>query len=133
MNGRLTTSLLIMRIAVFAVMCIWTIDKFMNPGHAIEIFGHFYMLQGEWFTSNIMYIIGGIEMVVLVAFLLGIMKTISYGLVMIFHAISTISTYKYMTTPFMEPNMLFFTAIPMLAACIALFLLREDDTKWSIG
>jgi hypothetical protein len=35
--------------------------------------------------------------------------------------------------PFTDANLLFFAAWPMLAACIALFLLREHDTLLSIG
>lgn len=31
------------------------------------------------------------------------------------------------------PNLLFFAAWPMLAACLALFLLRDEDTLATVG
>jgi putative oxidoreductase len=77
-----------MRLAVFLVMLMWTLDKFINPGHAGKIFGKFYF-------------IAGLERTVL--------------------ALHTVST------------LLFFAAWPMLAGCLMLYLLRDEDVILSLN
>ena len=52
---------------------------------------------------------------------------------LLFHSISTLSSYKQYFAPFEGPNLLFFAAWPMLAACLALYLLRDLDTMWVVG
>jgi hypothetical protein len=47
---------------------------------------------------------------------------------LIFHAISTLASYRQYLAPF--DNLLFFAAWPMLAACFTLYLLRDLDTRW---
>ena len=49
---------------------------------------------------------------------------------LVLHAISTLSSYKMYLAAF--DNLLFFAAWPMLAACIALFYLRDLDTRFTI-
>ncbi|MGR8952465.1 MAG: hypothetical protein ACU83V_08615 [Gammaproteobacteria bacterium] len=41
---KLRGSLLAMRLAIFGVMLMWTLDKFLNPGHAVKVFENFYFL-----------------------------------------------------------------------------------------
>lgn len=48
------------------------------------------------------------------------------------HAVSTLSTYKELLNPYEPPNHLFWAAVPLLAALIALFLLREEDNLLTI-
>ena len=64
-------------------------------------------------------------------FLAGAFKTWTYGLILILHAASTFSSYSQYLDAF--NNLLFFAAWPMLAACLALFLLREADTLLSVN
>ena len=40
-RNRLQWSLFALRLGVFIVMFIWTLDKFVNPGHSIAIFEKF--------------------------------------------------------------------------------------------
>lgn len=65
-------------------------------------------------------------------FVSGAFKLWTYGLVTILHAVSTLATFPNYLHPFQEGNLLFFAAWPMLAACIALFLLRDEDTLWAL-
>jgi putative oxidoreductase len=46
--------------------------------------------------------------------------------VFVFHAISTVASYRQYLDPF--ANLLFFAAWPMLAACYTLYILRDFDT-----
>ena len=98
--------------------CHSTLDKFIRPEHAAAVFEHFYFLAG--LSHTLIMVIGALEILVLVGFVLGIQKTITYGLVFIFHAVSTLSSFRIYLTPFEEVNLLFFAAWPMLAACYAL-------------
>jgi len=58
-------------------------------------------------------------------------KTLSYGLGLLLHAVSTLATYQELFAPF-GANHLFLAALPVLAAFIALFLLRRQDTLLSL-
>lgn len=129
MNDRLGISLFILRLSVFGVMLVWTIDKFVNPAHAAAIFEHFYFIKGV--STNAVYAMGVIELAILAGFLLGVAKTWTYGAVLAFHAVSTLSSYKQYLDPFADSHLLFFAAWPMLAACFALFMLRDKDKLFS--
>ena len=127
---RLQFPLLILRLSVFLVMLMWTIDKFVNPGHAAKVYEKFYYIAGLDFV--VVYAIGAIEIVILLLFLIGYQKKYTYGAVLVFHAVSTLSSFNQYLAPFQGPNLLFFAAWPMLAACIALFILRDQDSKLSV-
>jgi len=45
-RNRIGVALLILRITVFLVMLVWTIDKFVRPAHAASVYEHFYFLRG---------------------------------------------------------------------------------------
>ena len=128
---KLQLSLLFLRVTVFLVMFMWTIDKFVNPGHAAKVYESFYYIAG--LESVVMYAIGAAEMVLLLLFLAGYKKTLTYGAVLILHAVSTLSSFNQYLAPFEGPNLLFFAAWPMLAACLMLFLLRDQDKMLSLG
>ncbi|MEN8107500.1 MAG: hypothetical protein ABFS22_05780 [Pseudomonadota bacterium] len=128
---KLQLSLLLLRVTVFLVMFMWTIDKFMNPGHAAKVYESFYYIAGV--ESVVMYSIGAIEMVLLLLFLAGFKKKYTYGAVLILHTVSTLSSFNQYLAPFDGPNLLFFAAWPMLAACFTLFLLRDQDKMMSLG
>ena len=127
----LQLSLLFLRLSVFLVMFMWTIDKFINPGHVTKVYESFYFIVG--LEPVVMYAIGAIEMIILLLFLVGYKKTYTYGAVLVLHTVSTLSSFKQYLEPFDGPNLLFFAAWPMLAACSALFLLRDQDEKWSVS
>jgi hypothetical protein len=104
----------------------WTIDKLINPAHAGKIYEKFYFIGG--LEGSVIQVLGIVELIILIAFLVGLHKKfISYGFVLVIHAVSTQSSFKQYLTPFEGPNLLFFAAWPMLVACIALFLLRDED------
>ena len=129
--NKLSTSLFFLRISVFLVMFMWTLDKFINAKHAALVYETFYQIADM--NIGVLYFIAAVELIIVFGFLVGVFKTFTYGAVLLFHAISTVSTYRQYLAPFEEMNLLFFAALPMLAACLALFLLRRDDTFLSIG
>ncbi len=127
----LQLSLLLLRLSVFLVMLMWTLDKFVNPAHAAKVFEHFYFIEGM--GAAVMRIIGAVELVIILAFVAGLAKRWSYGFVLVVHAISTLSSFRMYLDPFAASNLLFFAAWPMLAACVALYLLRDEDRLASAG
>ncbi|MDA3869304.1 MAG: hypothetical protein PF589_05030 [Gammaproteobacteria bacterium] len=129
-NKNLEYSLLFLRLSVFLVMFMWTIDKFINPEHTAGIYESFYYIAG--LETALVYAIGTVEIILLLMFLAGYKKLYSYGIVLAIHAISTLSSFKQYLAPFDGANLLFFAAWPMLAACLTLFMLRDEDKKLSI-
>jgi hypothetical protein len=127
-SSRISEVLLALRLSVFLVMLMWTLDKFANPAHAARVYQHFYAIGGLGRTAFLA--IGIAELVLLAAFLVGYRKRFTYGAVFAFHAVSTLSSYPQYLAPF--ENLLFFAAWPMLAACFALYRLRDLDTKLTI-
>jgi putative oxidoreductase len=130
-RNRVGVALLVLRVTVFLVMVIWTIDKFVRPAHAASVYEHFYFLRG--LGPATMYAIGVLELAILIGFVLGFAPRLTYGLVLLFHAVSTLSSFRQYFHPFEGPNILFFAAWPMLGACFALYYLRHLDTLWRIG
>lgn len=123
---RLRVSLLALRLGVFLVMILWTLDKFLNPDHTARVFAHFYRIEDLGGAAA--WAVGAAQLVIVLAFVAGLWKRWSYGLVFVMHAVSTLSTYERLAAPYEGTNLLFYAAWPMLAACLALYLLRDSDT-----
>ena len=108
---RLQWSLLALRLGVFIVMFVWTLDKFVNPGHSIAIFEKFYSIPG--LGETVAYIMGALQ------------------LILVLHGGSTLSALGQYLDAF--NNLLFFAAWPMWAACFVLYFMRDQDTKFTLG
>ena len=130
-EDRLPLALFFLRLGVFVVFFIWTVDKLLRPEHAASIFERYYFLGG--LGRETAYLIGAVEMLLILGFLLGLAKRYTYGAVLILHAISTLATFAKYIAPFEAHNLLYFAAWPMLAACFALYMLRDFDTLWTIS
>lgn len=127
LTGRLQTSLLTLRLGVFIVMFVWTMDKFVNPGHSVVVFEKYYGLGS---SDLISYLLGTVQLLLVLAFVTGIKKRFTYGLIFLMHGGSTLSAYAKYADPF--NSLLFFAAWPMWAACFTLYLLRDADVKFTI-
>lgn len=130
-RDRVGVALLVLRVTVFLVMLMWTIDKFVRPAHATSVYEHFYFLGG--IGPTIMYAIAVAELVLLIGFVVSFAPRFTYGVVFLLHAVSTLSSFRQYFHPFQNVNLLFFAAWPMLGACFALYCLRDLDTLWGVG
>lgn len=126
----LEVSLALIRLATAGFLLIWVFDKLLNSERAMQTFTKFYT---EISADTAMLAIGVIQLVIVLAFAAGAFKTLTYGAVTLMHAVSTLSSYQLYLDPFARPNILFWAAIPVLAAMIALFILRRRDRLWSVG
>lgn len=125
-GGRVPLVLLLLRLSVALVMLVWIADKFFNPAHASAVFEGFYGIGG--LGTAIIYVIGLVQLLIVIGFVLGFKKTWTYGAVLLMHAASTLISFPKYLDPLAVPNILFFAAWPMLAACFGVFYLRDLDT-----
>ena len=128
-NRELPVALFILRLGLGAFLLLFGIDKLVAPATTVEVFAQFYGLIA---SHGMVYATGVLEILLGLAFLAGLWKTLSYGLGLLLHAVSTLATYHELLSPF-GANHMFLAALPVLAAFIALFLLRRHDTLWSAG
>lgn len=129
----LALALAILRISLGVFLLIWGLEKFAVPQTTVSIWTSFYLVD---IGSAIPYVIGTLEVALALAITAGVWRSISYGLGMVFHAISVASTWKRLLDPwgvylFDRPQHLFLAGVPVLAAFIALYLLREADI-WTV-
>jgi putative oxidoreductase len=130
LGGRVPFVLLLLRLGVFIVMLVWALDKFFSPGHASQVFEAFYKIGG--IGNGPIYVLGAIQLALVLGFVTGFKKTWTYGAVLLMHGVSTLVSFPRYLDPFTSPNLLFLAAWPMLAACFALFYLRDLDNLWVI-
>lgn len=127
----LEISLLLLRLSLGAFFLVWSIDKIINPEHAQAVFERFYLtsISGELAIAT-----GAVQTLLVLAFMAGAFKTLTYGLAVLMHAVSTLSTWKHLIAPYApDTSMLFWAAVPVLFALVALFMLRERDRLMSVS
>ena len=119
---QLGIALLALRLSIALVFIMWALDKVLVPEHAMKVFSGFYGLD---ISSGFSVALGIAQLVFIGVFLAGLWKNLTYLAILVLHSGSTFSSFAKYLDPF--NNLLFFTAWPMLAACFALYLLREHD------
>ena len=127
---QLEIGLLLIRLSTGVFFLIWSIEKVISPEITQKVFSRFYMLE---ISPTIAVAIGIFQTLIVLAFMLGLFKIWTYGAILGMHGVSTLSTYKELLNPYQPPNHLFWAAVPLLAALIALFLLREEDRLLNIA
>ena len=129
-QSKIAMSTLILRVSIFLFMLPWALEKFTDPETTAKIFAGFYKIKDLPATGS--YAVGTVWLLLLLAFVTGFKKRISYFLVALFHGVGTIFTIPKLL-PFLDTyNHLFLAAIPTLGAMVALYLLREHDTIFTI-
>ena len=126
---RIGIMLIGLRYSIFVVMMISALGKFVDPSGAADVFEQSYRIGhlSRW----VIYVLGGLQVVVLAAFVAGLNKRLSYGLVLLMHAVSTGGAWEKYLDPWQGSNALYFGVLPMLAGCVALYALRDLDTIWA--
>jgi putative oxidoreductase len=122
---RAAVALLILRVSLAIFLLQWGVEKFVVPEAAIRIGQNFY---GMTLSGFIVAILGAVETLVALALLFGIYRGWSYGLAFLIHAASVGVTWRQLLNPYgASQNHLFIAGVPVLAAFLLLYVLRERD------
>ncbi|GAA0831054.1 hypothetical protein GCM10009112_15700 [Marinomonas arenicola] len=128
---KLEWSLLGLRLSVFIVLIMWTVDKFVNPSHSAAVMKVFYSIPD--ISASIAYIMGALQLALVLSFLIGFQRRWATLIILIMHLSSTLVSFGRYLDPWAGSNLLFYAAWPMLAAIVALYLFRDYDNKFSLG
>jgi len=122
---RAAAALLILRVSLGIFLLQWGVEKFVIPEAAIRIGQNFY---GVALSGIIVVILGAAETLVALALLFGVYRRWSYGAAALIHAVSVLATWRQLMNPYgAAQNHLFIAGVPVLAAFILLYMLREWD------
>lgn len=122
-------ALFLLRLGLGIVILLWGMDKILEPSANAIMLSTFYYIKP---TAQIVSYIGIAQVLFALAFMAGIWKRYMYGLNLLIHVVSTAALYKMLMFPF-GPNHLFVGLISVLLASITLYMLRLEDTQWSLS
>lgn len=117
--------LFLTRLSVFYFMLPWQLMRFTAPERVVGIAKKHYKFT---MPESASLITGIIMMAILIAFVIGFKKRISYGLVLVLHAVGTLMTLPRLIIGTSSLNILFLAAIPAVFAMLLLYCLRDEDT-----
>lgn len=127
---KLRLPLFLTRLSIVYFLLPWQLMRFLEPEAADGIAKKYYHLPG--LSTGVGYAIGVFWMVLLLAFLVGFKKRISYGLVFLLHAGAILVAFPFYIPETENFNQLFLAAIPAAAAMGLLYVLRDEDTMLSL-
>lgn len=143
---RIEFSLFIIRISAAIFLGLWATLKFHHPSWTQNIFKGSYKLGSlglETLPPEVSYLLGTIQILIVLAFALGLWRTWTYGLMMLMSAagvMGSLGSYvgfneagELIANYAKYPRNLMLTAIPTLGALIALFILRDMDNLLSLS
>lgn len=126
-DKRIATALLILRFFLAIFLLQWSIEKLILPSATIRIAENFY---GVSLPVGVAYALGVAELILSVALLFGVYRTISYGLSLLVHTVTVLVSWRQLFDPFgfaKVGNHLWIATWPTWGAFAALFLLRDRD------
>jgi len=121
--------LFLTRISIALFLLPWQLMRFSKPEAIGNISQKYYKFSMPEIGSTVT---GVLMMVLLLAFVAGFKKRLSYGLVLALHTIGTLTTIPYLIPGLDGFNILFMAAIPTIGAMLLLYVLREQDTLLSV-
>lgn len=126
---RLALPLLLLRLSLGVFFLQWGVEKFVVPGTTTAIFRNFYGLSVDGVLPAVL---GGGQIALALAFIAGVVPRVSYGLVTLLHLVTVIVTIPRLISPWNPVSNHFFIAgVPVLAAFVTLYLLRDSD-RWTL-
>lgn len=124
--NQIPLALLVLRMGLAIFFAQWGVEKFVAPESTAGIFAYFY---GMAVPTAVGYLFGAAEVILALCLAAGAFKTVAFGAATIIHAVSVMVAWQPLLHPWSDPvNHLFIAGVPVLAACVALFLAREHDT-----
>jgi hypothetical protein len=123
-------ALAVMRLATAAFFLVWSLEKILLPTKQQGIFETFY---GGAQPEAVIVALGVAQTAIVLLFAAGLFRTLTYGALLLMHAVSTLSTAGRLIDPYEGVNHLFWAAVPVLGLLVALFLLRERESVLVLG
>lgn len=129
----LALALAILRISLGGFLLLWSLEKFFIPDTTARIWHTFYLMS---IGPSLPYVIGTLETILAIAIIIGLWRRWSYGLGLALHTISVVSSWKQLIDPWglylnSRPQHLFLAGVPVLAAFVVLYMLRDSDV-WTV-
>ncbi|MGH7614405.1 MAG: hypothetical protein ACREMW_10255 [Gemmatimonadales bacterium] len=126
-------ALAVLRLSLGVFLLLWGLEKFAIPTTTVGIWHKFY---GLGLAASLVPLVGALESVLALAITGGLWRRASYGLGLVLHAVSVLSSWRQLIDPWGlrsggSPNHLFLAGVPVLAGFVALYLLRERD-GWTL-
>lgn len=133
---RIEIALLIIRLSAALFLGLWASLKFLRPEWTQNIFKGAYQLGQfglETLPPEVSYTLGGLQIMIVLAFATGLWRFWTYGLMMLMSAAGVLGSMGSYLTYYNYPKNLMLTSIPTLGALVALFLLRDMDNLLSLS
>ena len=130
-DKRIPAALLILRFFLAIFLLQWSIEKLMLPDAAARIASGFY---GLTLPAPASYALGVAELILSLALLLGVYRTVSYGLALLVHTVTVVVSWRQLFDPWglaKIGNHLWLSTWPTWGGFAALFLMREWDS-WTV-
>jgi len=119
------------RLSIFYFLLPWQLKRFTDPEGIDKIASTHYHLPG-W-SGALATLTGVFWILLLVAFVTGFKKTVSYGLVFLLHTGAIVLSMQAYIFGLKSFILIFIAAIPAAAAMGLLWVLRKEDTLLSFG
>lgn len=133
---KIEIALLIIRLTAALFLGLWASLKFHRPEWTQNIFKGSYKLGElglETLPAEVSYTLGGIQILIILAFALGLWRFWTYGLMMLMSGAGVLGSLSSYMLYFNYPKNLMLSAIPTFGALIALFILRDLDNMFSFS
>jgi putative oxidoreductase len=126
-------ALAVLRVSLGVFLLTWGLEKFAIPAATVGIWAKFY---GVGLAASLVPLVGALESALALGITAGLWRRISYGLGLLVHCVSVLSSWRQMLDPWGlraggPPNHLFLAGVPVLAGFVALYLLRSRDA-WTL-
>jgi uncharacterized membrane protein YphA (DoxX/SURF4 family) len=126
-------AVLALRLCLGYFLGVWGVSKLVMVGQTLALFDYFYGIR---LGAAVAYFLGIGEIAVAVGILLGLWRRLSYGAGLLIHATTFFVTAGFWARPLVLQdgvpiNRLYVAGVPVLAAFVALYLLRRHDA-WSL-
>lgn len=119
-----------MRLSMGIFFLVWAAEKIIAPEIARRVAETFYFTSP---SDEALMITGILQVVLILAFMMGLFRFWTYGALLVIHTMSVLSTVPRLIDPFTLPNHLFWAGVPLVALLLALFVLRDRDTALVVG
>ena len=130
---KIEIALLIIRVTTAIFLGLWATLKFWRPEWQRNIFSGSYNIGFIEISDAISYGLGTLQLIVVFAFLIGLWRFWTYGLMMLMSAAGVLGSMDSFLLYYNFPKNLMLTSIPTLGALVALFILRDMDNLFSVS